>query len=159
LQFLQDPPVALPITVDFPPPEFDVRRGFGRARAIVAVPKTAVDEYGAMTTSEDYIRTARQVFRMKPVPVPEAEKKTPYEKLRQGVFAVNGGHCATSLLRCQSVHRNRPSALNDKSGFAVAMFFIVVDVAECNEIVGCVFAFVLMMVHMVQLKHLSRIFR
>src|SRR6185437_2157362 len=101
-QLLQHTPVALAISVDFFSPKFDVRGWSACAWTIVAVPKTAIDEYDTPTFSEYDIGTARQVRCIKPVAVSQAEQKTPYDMLRTGILTAYGGHVCASLTRRQA---------------------------------------------------------
>ncbi len=97
---------------------------------------------------------------MKPVTVTETIQKPPDHKFGKSVLRPHSGHCRASLLWSQVVHRNEPSAVPSRnSRFAMTMFFIVVDIAERNEIIHRVLALIFVMPYMMQLKHLSRIVR
>jgi hypothetical protein len=74
----------------------------------MAVPEAAVDENNASPLSEHDVGAANQVLDVEPVTITETVKKSPYHEFGFGIFSLHGGHCRTSLLRCQSVHWKAP---------------------------------------------------
>lgn len=122
----------------------------------MAVPKATVDENDASTLTENDVGASGEIGRMEAVTVAETIEQPADQKFRSGIFPAHGGHRRASLLRRQTIHgKDGPGV----SGLCMAMFFVVMDIAEGDEIVRGVLAFIFVMAYMVQLKHFSRVVR
>ena len=99
-----DDPIIVPsVAAYFFIPELGVRGGAFEPVAVVSVPETTMDEDDRALLPEHQVRPARQVGRMKPIPLAESMKPATENEFGLCVAALDCGHVAMALLGGQRV--------------------------------------------------------
>lgn len=103
-------PVSFDISIEFFEPKFLACGRPLTTWAVMAVPKTPVDEHYCSPTRKDNVRYAGQITPMQTEAITQAIKRFAYDNLRRRVLVFNTRHVPTALLRGYPFAHNEESS-------------------------------------------------